>query len=183
MKYKKELTDKSRESIVYPYTVLSAILEDEELIDQTGPLYTRLNNKVDKVSGKGLSTYDYTANDKTKLFSIEEGAEVNQNTFSTVLVAGQPSVAATSTVDNLTLIAGSNVTITTNSLNKTISIAAGSGSGQALGVSTTDLGDYFISEEVEGTLQELGEKVSNTEMILNNKASTGKAIAMAIVFG
>ena len=33
-----------------------------------------LNNKVDKVSGKGLSTNDYTSDEKTKLGSIESGA-------------------------------------------------------------------------------------------------------------
>lgn len=35
---------------------------------------TALNNKVDKVSGKGLSTNDYTSDEKTKLGSIEVGA-------------------------------------------------------------------------------------------------------------
>lgn len=38
---------------------------------------TQLNNKVDKVSGKGLSTNDYTTPEKTKLAEIEAGAEVN----------------------------------------------------------------------------------------------------------
>ena len=37
----------------------------------------QLNNKVDKVSGKGLSTNDYTTPEKTKLAGIETGAEVN----------------------------------------------------------------------------------------------------------
>jgi len=36
-----------------------------------------LSGKVDKVSGKGLSTNDYTASEKTKLAGIETGAEVN----------------------------------------------------------------------------------------------------------
>ncbi len=36
-----------------------------------------LNNKVDKVTGKGLSTEDYTTTEKTKLSGIETGAEVN----------------------------------------------------------------------------------------------------------
>lgn len=35
------------------------------------------NNKVDKVSGKGLSTNDYTNTEKDKLAGIAEGAEVN----------------------------------------------------------------------------------------------------------
>ena len=38
---------------------------------------TLLGNKVDKESGKGLSTNDYTTAEKTKLAGIEAGAEVN----------------------------------------------------------------------------------------------------------
>lgn len=36
-----------------------------------------LNDKVDKVTGKGLSTNDYTTDEKNKLNGIENGAEVN----------------------------------------------------------------------------------------------------------
>lgn len=38
---------------------------------------TALDNKVDKETGKGLSTNDYTTTEKTKLAGIAEGAEVN----------------------------------------------------------------------------------------------------------
>lgn len=43
----------------------------------TGGAYTELNKKVDKVSGKGLSTNDYTTDEKNKLSGIAAGAEVN----------------------------------------------------------------------------------------------------------
>lgn len=36
-----------------------------------------IDDKVDKVSGKGLSTEDYTSEEKTKLAGVDEGAEVN----------------------------------------------------------------------------------------------------------
>lgn len=36
-----------------------------------------MNNKVDKVSGKGLSTNDYTTAEKNKLSGIASGAQVN----------------------------------------------------------------------------------------------------------
>jgi hypothetical protein len=36
-----------------------------------------LANKVDKVTGKGLSTNDYTTAEKEKLAGIASGAEVN----------------------------------------------------------------------------------------------------------
>lgn len=38
-----------------------------------------LNNKVDKVTGKGLSENDYTTAEKNKLAGIQNGAEVNVN--------------------------------------------------------------------------------------------------------
>jgi hypothetical protein len=44
--------------------------------DVTG-LQTALDNKVDKVSGKGLSTEDYTTAEKTKLSGIATGATAN----------------------------------------------------------------------------------------------------------
>ena len=44
-----------------------------------------ISNKVDKVDGKGLSTNDYTTNEKTKLTGIEEGA--NKTVVDNVLSA------------------------------------------------------------------------------------------------
>ena len=45
--------------------------------DEYAALLTALGNKVDKVPGKGLSTNDYTNDEKTKLAGIEAGAQVN----------------------------------------------------------------------------------------------------------
>lgn len=84
---------------------------------------TKLANKVTVVSGKGLSTEDYTSAEKTKLSGIATGAEVNQNAFSNVVV-GKTTVAADSKTDTLTLISGSNVTLTPDATNDTITIAA-----------------------------------------------------------
>lgn len=42
-----------------------------------GSILEELDNKVNKVTGKGLSTNDYTNEDKTKLDGIDTGAEVN----------------------------------------------------------------------------------------------------------
>ena len=49
-------------------------------LDYDGLLYfwqkikAKLNDKVDKVEGKGLSSNDFTANEKNKLAGIEAGA-------------------------------------------------------------------------------------------------------------
>lgn len=52
------------------------------------------------------------------------GAEVNQNAFSSIVVAGQTTVAAASKTASLSFIAGSNVTITTDAGNKTVTFAS-----------------------------------------------------------
>jgi plastocyanin len=51
------------------------------------------------------------------------------NIFKTISVAGQSNVVADSATDTLTLVAGSNVTITTNASNDTITISATGASG------------------------------------------------------
>lgn len=43
----------------------------------TENVQSQIDNKVDKVTGKGLSTEDYTSAEKTKLGDIEEGAQKN----------------------------------------------------------------------------------------------------------
>ena len=53
----------------------------------------------------------------------------NQNVFSNIAVAGQSTVGADSETDTLTLIAGSNVTLTTNASNDSITISATGGGG------------------------------------------------------
>lgn len=61
-----------------------------------------------------------SATDKTKLDKVADGAEVNQNAFSNVVV-GSITVAADSKTDSLTL-AGSNVTLTPDADNDKITI-------------------------------------------------------------
>jgi len=80
-------------------------------------------NKVDKESGKGLSTNDFTDALKTKLDGVATGAEVNQNAFSNVVV-GSTTIAADGKTDTLTLVAGSNVTLTPDATNDKVTIAA-----------------------------------------------------------
>lgn len=65
----------------------------------------------------------------------------DQNLFSTVAVSGQSNVVADSTSDTLTLVAGTNVTITTNATTDSITISSTGGSGLADG----DYGDVTVS--------------------------------------
>ena len=55
-------------------TVDSALSSSSENPVQNKVINTALGNKVDKVSGKGLSTNDYTTTEKNKLAGIDEGA-------------------------------------------------------------------------------------------------------------
>lgn len=52
-------------------------LDYDGLVYYHSKVKTALNNKVDKVSGKGLSTNDFTNTLKNKLDGIETGAQVN----------------------------------------------------------------------------------------------------------
>lgn len=64
----------------------------------------QLDTKVDKVTGKQLSTNDYTTTDKNKLASIEEGAEVNVNadwnaTSGDAQILNKPTIITEAEVD------------------------------------------------------------------------------------
>lgn len=82
-----------------------------------------IDGKVAKEAGKGLSTNDYTNDEKSKLAGITAGAEPNQNAFGTVVVAGT-SLAADSESDTLTITAGDNVTLTPTASSDSLVIAA-----------------------------------------------------------
>lgn len=72
-----------------------------------GAAYTALAGKVDTVSGKGLSTNDYTTTEKNKLAGIASGAEVNvqsdwnvTSSTSDAYIKNKPTIP---TVNNATL--------------------------------------------------------------------------------
>jgi hypothetical protein len=63
--------------------------------------------------------------------AVGEGGGQASNSFSTISVSGQSNVVADSTTDTLTLIAGTNITITTNATTDAITISAASSGGGA----------------------------------------------------
>ena len=100
---------------------LAAALGDDPNFATT--VANQIGTKVDKVDGKVLSTNDYTTTEKTKLASIAEGAEVNQNAFSSIVV-GSTTISADSKTDALTMTAGDNVTISADADSDKITISA-----------------------------------------------------------
>ena len=59
---------------------------------------------------------------------VDQASGSSQNLFSTIAVSGQNNVVADSTTDTLTLVAGSNMTITTNASGDSITFEAAGGS-------------------------------------------------------
>lgn len=90
-----------------------------------------------------------STSDKSKLNGIASGAEVNQNAFSNVVV-GSTTIAADSKTDTLTLTAGSNITLTPNATNDSITISA-SGSSYSLPLaSNRTRGGIKLSSSTQG---------------------------------
>lgn len=92
--------------------------------DVTG-LQTALDNKVDVVSGKGLSTEDYSTAEKSKLAGISAGAEAN--TISSVGVGTASLVSGKVGVDLQikSLVAGSNISFSQTGDTVTINSSTG----------------------------------------------------------
>ena len=73
-------------------------------------------NQVLKTNGSGVLDW------------VDQTSGGSQNLFSTIAVSGQNNVVADSTTDTLTLVAGSNMTITTNASGDSITFEASGGS-------------------------------------------------------
>lgn len=75
------ITDYSPATKKYVDDTVAAVDVTEQISGKADKTYvdSKLDTKVDKVSGKQLSANDYTNDDKTKLAGIAAGAEVNVN--------------------------------------------------------------------------------------------------------
>ena len=72
-----KLIDDAPETLDTLYKIAQVLKENEDIVIL---LQNSISNKVDKEAGKGLSTNDFTDDDKTKLKNIEEGAQKNNVT-------------------------------------------------------------------------------------------------------
>lgn len=80
---------------------------NQTLVDDLETLDGAIDNKVDKVTGKSLSTNDYTTTEKNKLAGIAAGAEVNvqsdwsqTDTTADDYIKNKPTIPSAVTVDS-----------------------------------------------------------------------------------
>lgn len=71
---------------------------------------------------QGTTNLFFTGEERTKLGGVADGAEVNQNAFSKVVV-GSTTIEADSKTDTLTLVAGEGVTLTPDAAGDKVTIA------------------------------------------------------------
>jgi hypothetical protein len=116
-------------------------------------------------NGQGL-VYNSTTG-KLEAGTVSGGGSVS--TFATIAISGQSDVVADATNDTLTLVAGSNVTLTTNASTDTITIASTGGGGS----STFTITDGTTSQTIvdgdtltlNGTANEISVAVSATDQM------------------
>ncbi|MEC8553150.1 MAG: hypothetical protein VXY93_21830, partial [Pseudomonadota bacterium] len=94
------------------------------------------------------STGNLTATKFTGDGSSLTGISGSQNLFQTIAVSGQSNVVADSATDTLTLVAGSNMTITTNAGTDTITFASSGGGGSGNAGFSTAGGNFTVNAGV-----------------------------------
>lgn len=150
-------------------------IEDEEKWEQFGgaaidltnyATKQELNDKVDKIFGKGLSTNDYTTEEKNKLAGIEIGAQVNVNpNWSDV--QNKPTTIAGYNINNA---------YTKNEINNLLNNKVDKVTGK--GLSTND-----FTDELKTKLENAQEELTFDELPIegSNNPVKSNGIALAIM--
>lgn len=128
--------DKVKTDVPEDAKFTDTVYDDANIRDNISALQ---NNKVDKVTGKGLSTNDFTTNEKNKLQNIAENAQVN--VIEVVKVNGTALTPTTKEVNVL-------VPAATHVINNLISTNTTSALSAAQGKILKDLTDGHIDDEV-----------------------------------
>lgn len=148
-------------------------LDDNGLIYYHSKVKALLNNKVDKVSGKGLSTNDYTTTEKNKLSGIATGAEVNQNAFSNVKV-GSTTIQADGKTDTLELAGGTNITLTPDATNDKVTIATSAQANVIESIKVNGTAQTITSKAVDITVPTATSDLTNDSNFVTNTDFAGK---------
>jgi hypothetical protein len=122
------------------------------------------------IAGVGITITTSATNDSLTITN----SAATTNSFSNISVSGQSTVVADSEADTLTLVAGSNVTITTNATNDSITI--NSGYDQLLNTSN----DVVFNTVTAGQLISSGTGIptytSGTDFIFNTGGNVGSIV-------
>ena len=143
-------------------------VKDEQLNYLVSKVNEKLDTKVDKVAGKGLSTNDFTNALLEKLNGIADGAEVNQSAFATVKV-GETSIVADAKSDAFN-IAGSGK-IKVSAADDTVTIEV-----QNFGTAADKNVEFFdLAGAAAAVLGQEGDSV-NTMTVYGVKAALDQAV-------
>jgi len=118
---------------------------------------------------EGTTNLYLTSAERSKLSGIATGAEVNQNAFSNIAVAGQTTVAADAKTDTFTLVAGTGVTITTDATTDSITITNSATGANAFG-NVAVSGQTTVA--ADSTNDTLTLAAANSNVVLTTDATT-----------
>ena len=124
-----------------------AYIDENGLLYYHGKVKQLLNGKVDTVSGKGLSTNDFTTEEKTKLSGIEAGAD--ENVIESISVNGTAQTITSK---------GVNITVPTNTNQLTNGAGFQTASDVSSAIATAISGITGFSFEVVSSLPASGEE-------------------------
>ena len=99
-------------------------------------------------AGTGITITTDASTDTVTITNSATGA----NAFGNVAVSGQTPVAADSTNDTLTLVAGTNITLTTDAVTDSITIAASGGGGNSFGTIAVATQSDVVADSGNDTL-------------------------------
>lgn len=154
-----ELVGQAPEALNTIYELAEAMATNQGAVDT---LESAIGNKVDKVSGKGLSTNDYTTTEKNKLAGIASGAEVNvqsdwsvTDTTSDAYIKNKPSLSAVATSGSYSDLSGRptvDSTISTSSTNAVQNKAITAAVNAKYTKPSTGIPSSDLSSDVQGSL-------------------------------
>lgn len=136
-------------------------IQDSQLDYLIGIINTELDNRVTKVTGKSLSTNDFSDEMKEKLNNIAAGAEVNQNAF-TAIKFNEIGILADDKNDIMHITSGKNINFTVDE------------EGDSVVISATDvIVDDTLSPESENPIQNkvVNEIVDDLTNKINSKST------------